>query len=60
MVVSQAVHVFVFDGLADWEIGRVTYDLRTANGIPLRTFALTMDLLFFVMNHFINIFIYKV
>ncbi|MED4782705.1 DJ-1/PfpI family protein [Brevibacillus choshinensis] len=41
MVMNQAVHVFVFDGLADWEIGRVTYDLRTANGIPLRTFALT-------------------
>ena len=33
----KPVHVLVFDGLADWEIGLVTFELHTRNGIDLRT-----------------------
>lgn len=31
------VYVLVFDGLSDWEIGLVTYELNTRNAIPVTT-----------------------
>ena len=37
------VYVLVFDGLADWEIGLITYELNTVNGIPVRTVGWTLD-----------------
>ncbi|RNB92308.1 glutamine amidotransferase [Brevibacillus fluminis] len=40
---EKAVHVFVFDCLADWEIGLVTYDLKTANGKKLHTFSMSAE-----------------
>lgn len=33
--------VFIFDGLADWEIGLITYELRTVNKLPVRTVGLS-------------------
>ena len=33
----KGVYVLVFDGLADWEIGLVTYELNTRNGIKVTT-----------------------
>jgi putative intracellular protease/amidase len=39
------VYVFVFDGLADWEIGLITYELHTNNNIPVTTMGLTEELI---------------
>ena len=39
------VYVFVFDGLADWEIGLTTYELHTNNNIPVTTMSLTEELI---------------
>jgi len=35
--------VFIFDGLADWEIGLITYELNTVNKLPVRTMGMTGD-----------------
>ena len=35
--------VYIFDGLADWEIGLITYELRTVNQRRVRTAAATKD-----------------
>lgn len=33
----KKVYVLVFDGLADWEIGLISYELNSRNGIPVET-----------------------
>ena len=35
------IYVFIFAGLADWEIGLITYELNTNNAIPVTTVGLT-------------------
>jgi len=37
------VYVLVCDGLADWEIGLVTYELNTRNAIKVTTVGLTKE-----------------
>jgi hypothetical protein len=37
------VYVLVFDGLADWEIDLITYELNTLNALPVKTVGLTID-----------------
>lgn len=37
------VYVFVFNGLADWEIGLVTYELNTRNDLHVLTVGYTCD-----------------
>ena len=37
------VYVLVFDGLADWEIGLVTYELNTRNAIKVTTVGFTKE-----------------
>ena len=39
----KSVHVLVFDGLADWEIGLITYELNTRNGIKVTTVGFTKE-----------------
>jgi putative intracellular protease/amidase len=39
----ENVYLLVFDGLADWEVGLVTYELNTRNGIKVTTVGLTKD-----------------
>ncbi len=40
---TKNVRVLVFDGLADWEIGLVTYELNTRNKILVETVGFTTD-----------------
>ena len=35
------IYVLIFAGLADWEIGLITYELNTNNAIPVTTVGLT-------------------
>ena len=37
------VYLLVFDGLADWEIGLITYELNTRNTIPVTTVGFTLE-----------------
>lgn len=37
------VYLLVVDGLADWEIGLITYELNTRNAIPVTTIGLTLE-----------------
>ena len=39
----KKVRILVFDGLADWEIGLVSYELNTRNSVPVETVGLTRD-----------------
>ena len=39
----KSVYLLVFDGLADWEIGLVTYELNTRNTIPVTTVGFTLE-----------------
>lgn len=39
----KSVYLLVFDGLADWEVGLVTYELNTRNAIPVTTVGLTQE-----------------
>ena len=39
----KKVYVLVFDGLADWEIGLITYELNTRNAIKVTTVGFTQE-----------------
>lgn len=39
----KSIYVLVFDGLADWEIGLVTYELNTRNAIKVTTVGFTKE-----------------
>ena len=36
-------YVFIFDGLADWEIGLITYELNTNNRIPIKAISVSKE-----------------
>lgn len=40
---SRTVHLLVFNGLADWEIGLVAYELNTRVGMPVVTIGFTTE-----------------
>jgi putative intracellular protease/amidase len=40
---APAVHVLVFDGLADWEPGHALAELRRSGGLPVRAVGFTAD-----------------
>jgi len=40
---SRTVHLLAFNGLADWEIGLVAYELNTRVGMPVVTIGFTAD-----------------